>query len=117
MQRAVNMATLIPQCFALPSAPSPAPVGLPVRVLLGASRGMEQCPVAPEQCPVAPEQRPVAPEQRPVGAEDIRRWWESTPALVREDPDVLEGFWTAPVEVQCCPVFVQKFSESWVDAQ
>ena len=103
MQRAVNVATLIPQCFALPGAPSPAPVGLPVRVLLGASRGMEQCP--------------VAPEQRPVVAEDIRRWWESTPALVRADPDVLEGFWTAPVEVQCCPVFVQKFSESWVGVQ
>ena len=101
MQRAVNMATLIPQCFALPSAPSPAPVGLPVPS--GASRGMEQCP--------------VAPEQRPVVAEDVRRWWESTPALVRADPDVVEGFWTAPVEVQCCPVFVQKFSESWVDAQ
>ena len=78
--------------FALPGAPSPAHVGLPVPS--GASQGMEQCPVAPEQRTVVPE--------------DIRRWWESTPALVRADPDVMEGFWTAPVEVQCCPVFVQK---------
>ena len=74
-----------PQCFALPGAPSPAPAGLPVRVVLGASRGMAQCPAAPEQRPVTPE--------------DIRRWWESTPALVRADLDVVEGFWTAPLEV------------------